>query len=139
MKKKVVLLLLVFCALFTITACGKKKEDKDGKDEIKFVSKIEIGKAQYIEQLKKVPIDGTDDYLIITEKRKWEVPEHEEGTTVSFTINIPYILHVDGNDYKGVYYLNDNQEQGDDKNPKYTLKITNLTSNHETEVLINNK
>ena len=53
MKKKVVLLLLVFCALFTITACGKKKEDKDGKDEIKFVSKIEIGKAQYIEQLKK--------------------------------------------------------------------------------------
>ena len=125
-------------SFFIITGCGKN-ENPNGNGDLKLVSNIEIGKKQYIEQLKKISIDGTDDYLIITEKRKWEIPEHEEGTTVSFTIAIPYILHVNGKDYSSEYYLGDYQNQVKDSNPKYDLTITNLTSNYETEVLIKRK
>ena len=81
MKRKIVLLLIAFTILITITGCGK---NKDGSDNVKFDSNIEIGKKQYIEQLKKVSIGGTDDYLIITERIKWEVPEHEDGDTVNY-------------------------------------------------------
>ena len=141
MERKIVLLLLVFATLFIITGCKKKKDNSEGVDNIKIVSNIELGKKQYIEQLKKVSIDGTDDYLIITKKIKWEVPEHEDGETVSFAINIPYTLHVDGKDYSAQYCLNDcyGQNQGVDGNPKYVFEITNLTSNYETEILINKK
>ena len=138
MKRKIVLLLLVCAFLFTITGCGKNRV---GADKVKSVSNIEIGKKQYIEQLKKVPINGTNDYLIITERVKWEVPEHEGGETVSFAINIPYTLHVDGKDYSAPYCLNDcyGQNKSTDGNPKYIFEITNLTSNYETEVLVNKK
>jgi len=138
MKRKIILLLMAFTILITITGCGK---NKDGADKVKFDSNIEIGKKQYIEQLKKVSIGGTDDYLIITERVKWEVPEHEDGETVNFEINIPYTLHVDGKDYSAKYCINDcyGKNKGTDGNPKYTFEITNLTSNYETEVLVNKK
>ena len=101
-------------------------------------SKIEIGSETYIDQLEQIPIGDSDDFVIITEKRKWEVPEHEEGTTVSFTIQIPYTIHVDGVDYDGIYYLNDykNDAENLDKNPKYSFEITDLTPTYETKVLI---
>lgn len=133
MKKKILLILLIIIGMYSITGCGKKENN------LKLVSNIEIGKKQYIKQLKKIPIKGTNDYLIITEKRKWKVPEHEDGTTVSFTIAIPYTLHVDGKDYSSKYYLGDYQQQTKDDNQKYDLTITNLTSNYETEVLIKKK
>ncbi len=138
MKKKIILFLLVIIGILSITGCSKK-ENKNDNNNLKLVSNIEIGKKQYIEQLKKISINGTDDYLIITEKRKWEVPEHEDGTTVSFTITIPYTLHVNGVDYSAEYYLGDYQQQTKDNNPKYDLIITNLTNNYETEVLIKEK
>ena len=138
MKKKIILFLLVIIGILSITGCSKK-ENKNDNNNLKLVSNIEIGRKQYIEQLKKISINGTDDYLIITEKRKWEVEEHEDGTTVSFTITIPYTLHVNGEDYSGEYYLGDNQQQTKDNNPKYDLIITNLTNNYETEVLIKEK
>ena len=131
MQKKILISILVILSLFVITGCNKKEK---GKNKIEVVSNIEIGKKQYIKQLEKISIDGTDDYLIITEKRKWE--EKKEGDTVSFTIAIPYTLHVDGKDYSSQYYLGDYKEQEEDHNPKYKLTITNLTSNYETEVLI---
>ena len=137
MKKKILVSLLVIISLFYITGCSTEK-NKRGNSNIKVVSNIEIGKKQYIEQLKRISIDGTDDYLIITEKKKWNVPEQEE-TTTSFTIAIPYTLHVDGKDYSAEYYLGDYQDQVADSNPKYDLTITNLTNNYETEVLINKK
>ena len=137
MKKILLIGVLIMISIITITGCGKK-EQPEGK-KIQTVSTIEIGKEQYIDQLKKVPIEGTDDYLIITEKRKWEVPEHDEGTTVNFSIIIPYTLHVDGKDYSAEYYLGDYQEENKDGNPKYNLTITDLTSNYETKVLIENK
>ena len=134
MKRKLILGILIFMSLFTITGCIKNKIDDESGNNITFVSNIEIGKKQYIEQLTKVPIDGTSDYLIITKKVKWEVPEHENGATVSFVIKIPYTLHVDGIDYSAEYCLNDcyDQNNGNDGNPKYVFEITNLTNNYET-------
>lgn len=84
-------------------------------------------------------IENTDDYFIITKKVKWEVPEHDSGTTVSFSIAIPYTIHVDGKDYNGNYLLNNSNQNTLDKNPKYNLEITNLTKNYETEVIVTKK
>ena len=84
-------------------------------------------------------IENTDDYFIITKKVKWEVPEHDSGTTLSFAIAIPYIMHVDGKDYNGNYLLNNSNQNTLDKNPKYNLEITNLTKNYETEVIVTKK
>lgn len=104
-------------------------------------SKIEIGRETYIDQLEQIPIGDSDDFIIITEKRKWEVPEHEDGAMISFTIQIPYTIHVDGVDYDGIYYFNDyeNDAENLDKNPKYTFEITDLTPTYETAVLIKEK
>lgn len=104
-------------------------------------SKIEIGRETYIDQLEQIPIGDSDDFIIITEKRKWEVPEHEDGAMISFTIQIPYTIHVDGVDYDGIYYFNDyeNDAENLDKNPKYTFEITDLTPTYETVVLIKEK
>ena len=136
--------MLLLMTLCIITGCKDKKKEEPTttttKDGITFVDKIELDKKQYIEQLKKVYIEDTDDYFIITEKVKWSIPEHEPGTTVSFIISIPYILHVDGVDYEGTYKLSTSSNSyAKDDNPKYDLKVTNLTKNYETQVLFTKK
>ena len=140
MSKKLGLGLLVILMIFTIALFVYKNDSIDKTTDIKLSSNIEIGKKQYIEQLEKVPISGTNDYLIITEKRKWEVPEHKQGETVSVAIKIPYTIHVDGMDYSDEYCLGDCYgASGNDGNPKYDVKIRNLTKNYETEVVVDIK
>ena len=147
MKKILVIGLLVIVSLVTITGCKKdsKKDDrKDNKvddivDTEPTVDKIELGKGQYIEQLEKVYIEDTEDYLMITKKVKWEVPEQEKGTTTSFSIMVPYTLHVDGVDYPGEYQLGDYSKGANDQNPKYDFAIVDLSSNYETKILLNKK
>lgn len=143
MKKKLLLSVLVIIMLgsmlFILTGCKNNEENRAGADPIQFESTVELDKKTYIEQLKKIQIKDTNDYFIITEKRKWEVPEHPAGTTVSFTISIPYTLHVDGKDYNGTYQLGDSVTNKNDDNPKYKIQITNLKSNYETEILITKK
>lgn len=147
MRRKIVVLILVLLAgvaLFTLSGC-KQNENSVGNNTVNgtgehtIVSNLELGKKQYIEQLKKVQINGSEDYIIITEQRKWEVPEHEAGTTVSFAISIPYTIHVDGKDYSSECIIGDNSRKGKDENPKYSVEVTNLTKNYETEILINKK
>ena len=71
--------------------------------------------------------------------RKYVKNNNKDGTTVSFTVTIPYTLHVDGEDYSSEYILGDWNSSSDDGNPKYYFEITNLTGNYETEVLITRK
>ncbi len=148
MKKKslltVLIIMMLASMLFVLTGCKNNEgnnatNNTTGSEPIKFESNIELDKKTYIEQLKKVQINGTDDYLIINEKRKWEVPDHPEGATISFTIAIPYTLHVDGKDYSATYELGSGKSSGKDNNPKYEFTITNLTKDYETEVLIKKK
>ena len=103
------------------------------------VSEITLNTKQYINQLEKIKIKDTNDSIMITKKVKWEVPEHKEGETISFSIPIPYTITVDGNDYNGIYELNDSDWNTKDNNPKYYLTITNLTKDGDIEVLIENK
>ena len=149
MKKKILVLILVLLAgvaLFTLTGCQQNGNNTANNtvnttgDDKTPVSNIELGKKQYIEQLKKVQINGSEDYIMITEQRKWEVPEHEAGTTVSFAISIPYTIHVDGKDYSSECIIgSSNIKPGEDGNPKYKVEVTNLTKNYETQVIISKK
>ena len=136
MKKvlNILLIVIVLTSCIFITGCDKKEEK-----EIKTVSSIKLNKEQYIKQLKEIKINNTKDTLKITKKVKWKVPKEADGnTTVSFSIAIPYIIKVDGKEYKGTYQLN-NYETSKDDNPKYNFKIVNLTKNGDISVYITKK
>ena len=134
----VIISLVIGVIVFAII---NKQEEKKGNNSnpIPTVSEIELNSKQYINQLEKVRIKGTNDTIIITKKVKWEVPEHDPGTTVSFSIPVPYTIIIDGREYNGVYELNDSAWNTPDNNPKYNLIITNLTKDGDIEVLISNK
>ena len=135
--KKVITLFILVISLVLITGCSLFT--KAGSSPEKPTTKVKLGEKQYIEQQKRIKIENTDDYFIITEKVKWEVPEYEPGSTVSFAIDVPYTMHVDGKDYNGHYMLNNYTERTMDQNPKYKFAISNLTKNYETQVIITKK
>ena len=135
--KKVITLFILGLSLFLITGCSLFT--KAGSSPEKPTTKVKLGEKQYIEQQKRIKIENTDDYFIITEKVKGEVPEYEPGSTVSFAIDVPYTMHVDGKDYNGHYMLNNYTERTMDQNPKYKFAISNLTKNYETQVIITKK
>ena len=135
--KKVITLFILVLSLFLITGCSLFT--KAGSSPEKPTTKVKLGEKQYIEQQKRIKIENTDDYFIITEKVKWDVPDYGPGTTVSFAIDIPYTMHVDGKDYNGHYMLNNYSESTMDKNPKYKLEVTNLTKKYDTEVIVSKK
>ena len=135
--KKVITLFTLVVSLVLITGCSLFT--KAGSSPEKPTTKVKLGEKQYIEQQKRIKIENTDDYFIITEKVKWDVPDYGPGTTISFAIDIPYTMHVDGKDYNGHYMLNNYSESTMDKNPKYKLEITNLTKKYDTEVIVSKK
>ena len=150
--KKVLLVILLIVVIGAIVFCAIKFSNKPTVSnevnvvntidiDIDIASKIEVGSETFINQLEQVPIGDSDDYIVITDKVKWEVPEHEEGTTVSFSIAVPYTIHVNGVDYDGTYYLGDykNSSENLDKNPKYNFSIVDLKPTYETKVLITEK
>ena len=128
----VAILIVVLLTVGTIKIVKSKKTD----NEITTVTQIELNSKQYINSLKKIKIGDTDDYILVTEKVKWEVPNYGKGVTVSFAINIPYVISVDGTEYTGNYQLGDYTTRSMDKNPKYNIQFTNLTQNGEIEVVI---
>ena len=135
--KKVITLFTLVISLVLITGCSLFT--KAGSSPEKPTTKVKLGEKQYIEQQKRIKIENTGDYFIITEKVKWDVPDYGPGTTVSFAIDIPYTMHVDGKDYNGHYMLNNYSESTMDKNPKYKLEVTNLTKKYDTEVIVSKK
>lgn len=131
----VIISLIIVLIVFTI----QKQEKGDNGNLKTTVSEIELNSKQYINQLEKVKIKGTNDTLAITKQVKWQVPEHDPDMTVSFSIPVPYTIIVDGHEYNGVYELNDSDWNTPDNNPKYDFKVTNLTEKGDIEVLISNK
>ena len=129
MKKIAVL----FLTLFVLFSVGCQKQE----NKITTVSNIEIGKEQFIEQLKNIKINNSNDYIMITSKVKW--PSNDGKTQESFQVIVPYTINVDGISYSGSYSLGDISDKVDDGNPKYNVTIKDLTTNYETKVLINNK
>ena len=137
--RKVLLILIMISCLVNMVVCTNKKNDEINNKKIQTVTNIELDKEQYIEQLKAIKINGTEDTIKIDEKVKWEVPEHKEGETVSFSIAVPYTIVVDGKEYKGVYDLNDVNPAKLDSNPKYDFIIVNLTSEGDISIKITKK
>ena len=135
-KKIIIIGIVILIVIISIVGIIKIIKSKKSDNEITTVTQIELNSKQYINSLQKIKIGDTDDYLLVTEKVKWEVPNYGEGVTVSFAINIPYVISVDGTEYTGNYQLNDYTTRSSDKNPKYNIQFTNLTQNGEIEVVI---
>ena len=128
--KKIGVLLLVLCSL-ALFGCTKK---------VATVGSIELGKEQYIEQEKAVPIGGTNDTFTITKKVKWENPNSKKGEHVDFAMTIPYTFTIDGKEYTGEYTLSTMSEgKASDSNPKYNLKVNNLDKDGNIAVTISKK
>lgn len=140
MKKRVIIIFIISAIL--LSGCGignNRKTKKIEGEKIETVSKIKLGKRQYIEQLKPIKIENTEDTVMITSEVKWETPEHEPGTTISFSIPIPYTIEVDKKEYSGIYTLGESSWSTPDNNPKYEFNVMNLTSNGDIEILIRKK
>ncbi len=135
-KKIIIIGIVILIVIISIVGIIKIIKSKKSDNEITTVTQIELNSKQYINSLKKIKIGDTDDYLLVTEKVKWEVPNYGEGVTVSFAINIPYVISVDGTEYTGNYQLNDYTTRSSDKNPKYNIQFTDLTQNGEIEVVV---
>ncbi len=130
--KKYLVVFICFVSLLLV-GCSNNQENTTNTNN------IELGKEQYIKQLKKVNIDNTKDYIMVTSKVSWEPEEYEDGTTVSYSIIVPYLIHVDGKNYTGSYILGDDIEKNDDGNPKYDVTISDVNNSYETRVLITKK
>lgn len=139
--KKIGIIIAVVAVIVVISVIGinfmKSKPKQD--ENIKTVSQVSLNSKQYVNSLKKISINDTNDYIMITKAVKWEVPKHSKGQTISFSIAIPYTITVDEVEYNGIYYLNGSSSDSDDNNPKYNFSVTNLTQNGEIEVLITTK
>ncbi len=134
----VIISLIIVSIVFAITNKQEEKKVNNG-NPIPTVSEIELNSKQYINQLEKVKIKGTNDTIMITKQVKLEVPEHGEGVTVSFAIPVPYTITADGQEYNGTYQLGSSVSKAIDNNPKYDFEITNLTKDGDIEILITNK
>lgn len=137
--KKIGIIIVVVAVIVVISAVVinsiKPKQSEDKKN----VPQVTLDSKQYINSLEKINISGTNDYIMITKAVKWEVPEHTEDETVSFSISIPYTITIDEVEYNGIYELNDASGNTDDNNPKYNFSVTDLTQDGKIEVLITEK
>ena len=146
MKKNIIILTLslliislIIISIILITTTKQKEKKSDNDNSTPAISEIELNSKQYINQLEKIKIKGTNDTIMITKKVKWEVPEHEEGELVSFAIAIPYTITIDGKEYDGTYHLGSFENKKTSNNPKYNFQVTNLTKEGDIEVLITKK
>ena len=146
MKKNIIILTLslliislIIISIILITTTKQKEKKSDNDNSTPAISEIELNSKQYINQLEKIKIKGTNDTIMITKKVKWEVPNHEKAKTISFAIAIPYTITVDGKEYDGTYHLGSFENKKTSNNPKYNFEVTNLTKDGDIEVLITKK
>lgn len=134
----IIISLIIISIILTTTAKPKDK-NADSTTSTTSTSEIQLNSKQYINQLEKIKIKGTNDTIMITKKVKWEVPNHEKAKTISFAIAIPYTITIDGKEYDGTYHLGSFENKKTSNNPKYNFQVTNLTKEGDIEVLITKK
>ena len=139
MNKKIGLYIAILIIVLVLLCILIFKINKnDIKPEINYVSEISLNKKNWIHSMKEYKIEGTDNTFQITRKVKFDADTGDGNTTVSFAIEIPYTITVDGTEYNGVYILGDIAEN-EQYNPKYNVEVTNLTSDGAIEVKIEYK
>lgn len=112
----------------------REKYEKQETENINEVTEISLGERAWINSLTKINIKNTNDYFEITDKVKWEIPEYSEGTTVSFSILVPYTFVVNGISYNGTYELNSANRSKKVEGLDYDLRVTNLTKDGKIEI-----
>lgn len=112
----------------------REKYEKQENKNINEVTEISLGEKVWINSLTKINIKDTNDYLEITEKVKWKIPEHSEDTTISFSVPVPYTFVVDGVSYNGIYELGESAWSEKAEGLNYNLKVVNLTKDGKIEV-----
>lgn len=127
-----IIVLVLLCILIL------KINKKDVKPEINYVSEISLNKKNWIHSMKEYKIEGTDNTFQITRKVKFDADTGDGNTTVSFAIEIPYTITVDGTEYNGVYILGDTFDN-EQYNPEYNVEITNLTQDGAIQVKLEYK
>lgn len=120
--------------LFGFEEKYREKYEKQETENINEVTEISLGERAWINSLTKINIKDTNDYFEITEKVKWEIPEHSEDTTISFSIPIPYTFVVNGVSYNGIYELNEASSSKVPDGLYYNLRVTNLTKDGKIQV-----
>ena len=108
-------------------------------DDIQTVTELQLNTSGYINSMEKVKIEGSNDYIIITDDVKWEFPELEEGETATFSFAVPYTIVADEEEYNGQFILGDFEQHKEDGNPKYNIEISDLTASGKIKVLVEEK
>ncbi len=141
MNKKNILyiaILIIILLLLSVLIIKINKKEDTKTNEPNYVNVININEKNWIHSLKEYKIKGTKDTFEITKDVKFDVDTGDGNTTVSFAIEIPYTITVDGTEYNGVYILGDIAEN-EQYNPKYNVAVTNLTSDGAIEVKLEYK
>ena len=63
---------------------------------------INLNQEETIKSLVEYKIDNTNDSLIITQDVKFNIPSVPSGSTVNFSIAIPYTITINNMEYKGI-------------------------------------
>lgn len=139
MKRKImfifIALIIVLVGFWVLVNKNRKgTENTKETENIKEVTEISLGEEAWINSYTKIKIKDTNDYFEITEKVKWEVPEHPEGTTISFSIPVPYTFVVNGVSYNGIYELNESDGNKKAEGLEYNLSVVNLTKDGKIKV-----
>lgn len=113
----------------------EKYKEQEG-EKINEVTDISLGEKTWINPLTKINIKGTNDYFEITKKVKFNTPEYEDGTTISFSIPIPYTFVVNGVSYTGIYEFNDANWSEKPEGLEYNMKVINLTEDGKIEIKV---
>lgn len=130
----IIILIILIIGLFLLNNYIKKNNNVNNQ-KIDTVEKVELGKEVWINSLKKVFINDSSDYIEITESVKFS-----SNLKGSFSIAIPYIIHVNDLDYNGEYILGSGlNNEGKDDNPIYNLQIINITKDGLIKILVTNK
>lgn len=109
-----------------------KHIERDFNDVI--VTEVSLGERAWVNSLTKINIKDTNDYFEITDNVKFDIPEYEEGTTISFSISVPYTFVVNGISYTGIYEFDNANWSKKDEGLDYNLRVMNVTKDGKIEI-----
>lgn len=100
---------------------------------------IVLGEDDYVKPKKKYTIKGTNDTIIITEKVEWKRNGTSTDSSLDRSAVVPYIITVDGQEYTASYTISDTYDGGDDSNPTYNVKVTDVSNSGQIRMVVNKK
>lgn len=122
--------------LFGFEEKYRDKYEKQETENINVVTEISLGERAWVNSLTKINIKDTNDYFEITDKVKLDIPEYEEGTTISFSIPVPYTFVVNGISYTGIYEFDNANWSKEPEGLEYNLIVMNVTKDGKIEIKV---